>query len=135
MIEGKTALGLIIARGGSKGAPGKNIGPVGGEPLIAWTIEVGPASKSLDRLILSSDDQAIMAAARRHGCEVPFKREERLAADWTRAWMSRWMHWSGAPATIGWCCCNPPRRCADPRTLRQRLSARSIFKPRQIRKD
>ena len=81
MIDGKKVLGLITARGGSKGVPGKNIRPVGGKPLIAWTIEAGLASKYLDRLILSSDDDTIMKVARDHGCEVPFKREARLAAD------------------------------------------------------
>ena len=81
MIEGRKVLGLITARGGSKDVPGKNIRLVGGKPLIAWTVEAGLASKYLDRLILSSDDEAIMAAARDHGCEVPFKREARLAAD------------------------------------------------------
>lgn len=74
-------LGLITARGGSKNVPGKNIRPVGGKPLIAWTIEAGIASRFLDRLILSSDDEAIMEVARQHGCDVPFKREARLAAD------------------------------------------------------
>lgn len=81
MIEGKRVLGVITARGGSKGVPGKNIRPVGGKPLIAWTIEAAHAAKHLDRVILSSDDEAIMAVARQCGCEVPFKREARLAAD------------------------------------------------------
>lgn len=81
MIEGKRVLGLITARGGSKGVPGKNIRPVGGRPLIAWTIQAGLASRYLDKLILSSDDESIMAVARDCGCEVPFKREARLAAD------------------------------------------------------
>lgn len=81
MINGQAALGLVTARGGSKGVPGKNIRVVGGKPLIAWTIEVGKASKYLDRLILSSDDDGIIEVAKTYGCEVPFKREARLAAD------------------------------------------------------
>lgn len=81
MIEGRKVLGLITARGGSKGAPGKNTRMVGGKPLIAWTIESGLACRTLDRLILSSDDDAIMKVARDRGCEVPFKREARLATD------------------------------------------------------
>lgn len=81
MIHGEKVLGLITARGGSKGVPGKNIRVVGGKPLIVWTIEAGKASKYIDRLILSSDDDAIIEVAKNYGCEVPFKREARLAAD------------------------------------------------------
>ena len=72
-------LGLIPARGGSKGVPGKNIRSVGGKPLIAWTIAAARKSKFLDRLILSSDDRDIIAVARRYGCEVPFVRPKNLA--------------------------------------------------------
>lgn len=81
MIAGGRALGLIPARGGSKGVPGKNIRLVGGKPLIAWTIEAAKTSRCLDRVMLSSDDEAIMTVARDYGCDVPFKREVRLAAD------------------------------------------------------
>jgi CMP-N,N'-diacetyllegionaminic acid synthase len=81
MLNGKRVLGLVTARGGSKGLPGKNIRPVGGKPLIAWTIDAARASARLDRLVLSSDDDAIIDVARRYGCEVPFKRASSLAAD------------------------------------------------------
>lgn len=81
MIHGKSVLALITARGGSKGVPGKNILPIGGKPLIQWTIDAARASKYVDRLILSSDDEAIMAAAAAGGCEVPFRREAQLASD------------------------------------------------------
>ncbi len=54
MIGGATVLALIPARGGSKGVPGKNIRPVGGKPLIAWTIEAAKASRYVDRTVLSS---------------------------------------------------------------------------------
>lgn len=81
MINGQKVLGVITARGGSRGVPGKNIRVVGGKPLIAWTIEAAQASKYLDRLILSSDDDAIIEVAKTYGCEVPFKREARLATD------------------------------------------------------
>lgn len=81
MINGQKVLGLITARGGSKGVPGKNIRVVGGKPLIAWTIEAAQTSKYLDRLILSSDDDIIIEVAKTYGCEVPFKREAHLAAD------------------------------------------------------
>jgi len=81
MINGQKVLGVITARGGSRGVPGKNIRVVGGKPLIAWTIEAGKSSKYLDRLVLSSDDDGIIGVAQTYGCEVPFKREARLAAD------------------------------------------------------
>lgn len=81
MIDGRSVLGLITARGGSKGVPGKNILMVGGRPLIQWSIDAARQSRYLDRLILSSDDPAIMAAAEHGGCEVPFRRDAALATD------------------------------------------------------
>lgn len=81
MIHGKSVLALITGRGGSKGVPGKNILPIGGKPLIQWTIDAARASKYVDRLILSSDDEAIMAVAAAGGCEVPFRRSAHLASD------------------------------------------------------
>jgi CMP-N,N'-diacetyllegionaminic acid synthase len=56
-------LGLIPARGGSKSIPRKNLAPLGGKPLIAWTCEAARAASSLDRSIVSTDDDAIAAAA------------------------------------------------------------------------
>lgn len=74
-------LGVITARGGSKGIPGKNIKSFLGKPLIAHTIEVAKASGVFDRLILSTDDEAIAKVASGYGCEVPFMRPAELAAD------------------------------------------------------
>jgi len=79
MINGKTCLAIIPARGGSKGKPRKNIRHVAGKPLIAWTIEEAKRSKYLDRTILSSDDDEIIAVARRWNCDVPFIRPVELA--------------------------------------------------------
>ena len=81
MIEGGKVLALIPARGGSKGLPRKNVRMVGGRPLIAWTIEAAKASRYIDRLILSSDDDEIMRVAQEYGCEVPFRRSPELATD------------------------------------------------------
>ena len=81
MIGTKSVLALIPARGGSKGVPGKNIRMVGGKPLIAWTIEAAKASRYVDRVILSSDDPSIAAAARQFDCDVPFMRPAELATD------------------------------------------------------
>jgi len=83
MIDGARVLGLIPARGGSKGVPGKNIRHVGGKPLIAWTIEAAHSSKFLDRVVLSSDDPAIISVAQQHNCDVPFVRDPQLAEDST----------------------------------------------------
>ncbi len=76
-------LGLIPARGGSKGVPGKNLRRVGGRSLIEWAVRAGQGSRYIDRLILSSDDPALMDEAHRVGCEVPFQRPAALAADGT----------------------------------------------------
>ncbi|OGP62231.1 MAG: acylneuraminate cytidylyltransferase [Deltaproteobacteria bacterium RBG_13_49_15] len=81
MIRGKTVLAVITARGGSKGLPGKNIRPIAGKPLIAWSIEEAKKSRYIDRLILSSEDDEIIAVAKQWGCEVPFVRPAELATD------------------------------------------------------
>jgi CMP-N,N'-diacetyllegionaminic acid synthase len=74
-------LGIITARGGSKGIPGKNLKLLAGKPLLAYTIETARASRALDRVILSTEDEAIAAAARDLGCDVPFMRPLDLAQD------------------------------------------------------
>ena len=81
MIDGKSVLGLIAARGGSKGIPGKNILKVNGRPLIQWSIDSARKSRYIDRLILSSDDRAIIEVAKSAGCEAPFLRDAALATD------------------------------------------------------
>lgn len=81
MIGERRALALIPARGGSKGLPGKNILPINGRPLLSWTIDAAMVSSYIDRVVLSSDDEAIMAAGRACGCEVPFRRPGHLASD------------------------------------------------------
>lgn len=81
MIEEKSVLGVILARGGSKELPRKNVRDLAGKPLIAWTVEAGHDSEYLDRLILSSDDEEIMEVAEKYGCEVPFQRPSELAQD------------------------------------------------------
>lgn len=78
-----TVLGVIIARGGSKRLPGKNLRPLGGRPLISWTIEAALAANRLDCVIVSTDDAAIAYASRAAGAEVPFLRPSALATDQT----------------------------------------------------
>lgn len=74
-------LGLIPARGGSKGVPKKNIRLVAGKPLIAYTIECARKCSSLDRVVVSTDSEEIATIARTYGAEVPFMRPAELASD------------------------------------------------------
>lgn len=76
-------LGIITARGGSKGIPGKNLAIVGGKPLIAWTIDAARESRWLTRTIVSTDSEEIAAVARECGADVPFLRPPELARDET----------------------------------------------------
>jgi CMP-N-acetylneuraminic acid synthetase len=75
-------LGIITARGGSKGVPGKNLNLLGGKPLLAYTVEAA-VDTAVDRLILSTDDPKIADAGRALGCDVPFMRPPELARDET----------------------------------------------------
>ncbi len=96
-------LGIITARGGSKGVPGKNLKLLAGKPLLAYTAEAARASRSLDQVILSTEDEAIAAAGRGLGCEVPFLRPAELSRDDTphlpviqhaTAWMRDHAHYA-----------------------------------------
>jgi len=77
MSEG--ALAIIPARGGSKRVPGKNVHPLRGRPLLAWTVEAALESARFSRVVVSTDDEEIAQVARDWGAEVPFLRRE--AAD------------------------------------------------------
>lgn len=74
-------LATICARGGSKGVPGKNIRLLCGKPMIVYTIEVAQRCKSIDRVIVSTDDTEIAQIARASSAEVPFLRPKELATD------------------------------------------------------
>lgn len=84
-------LGAIFARGGSKGIPGKNIKNLAGKPLISYAIEIGRQIPSIDRVIVSTDDDEIAGVARKHGAEVPFMRPKHLASDSSPEILS-WKH-------------------------------------------
>lgn len=64
-----------------EGLPRKNVLPLAGKPLIVWTLEAALASKYLDRVVLSSDNDESIHVAREAGCDVPFVRPVHLAAD------------------------------------------------------
>lgn len=81
MINGKKVLGLVTARGGSKGLPGKNIMKLGGVPLVCRAAMAGLESEYVDDTILSTDDILIAETAKECGCEVPFMRPAELASD------------------------------------------------------
>lgn len=84
-------IALICARGGSKGLPGKNLRPLGGKPLIAWAVQQARAVQRVRRVIVSTDSEAIAAAARAAGAEVPFMRPAELAGDKSPEWLV-WRH-------------------------------------------
>jgi N-acylneuraminate cytidylyltransferase len=74
-------LAVIPARGGSKSIPRKNIRPLAGHPLIAYSIAAGLAASSVTRLIVSTDDEEIAGVARKYGAEVPFLRPAEHSQD------------------------------------------------------
>lgn len=77
---------VIGARGGSKGLAGKNIRPLLGKPLIAWSIEQAKACPDITRVVISTDSEAIADVARTYGAEVPFMRPAELASDTAGKW-------------------------------------------------
>ena len=74
-------LGLIPARGGSKGVARKNIRALCGKPLLQWTAEAALQAQTLDRVILSTEDEEIAGVGRDCGLDVPFVRPLYLAED------------------------------------------------------
>lgn len=74
-------IAFIFARGGSKGVKRKNLRLLGGKPLIAHSIECAKATPGIGRVIVSTEDAEIAAAAKEWGAEIPFTRPAELAAD------------------------------------------------------
>lgn len=81
MISGGRVLGLIPARGGSKGVPRKNLRLLGGKPLLQWTAEAARGSRYIDRLVLSTDDDEIAELGLSLGLDVPFRRPADVSSD------------------------------------------------------
>ena len=81
MSNNFSCLGIILARGGSKGLPGKNVKPLCGKPLINWSIDQGLQCSFVNDLIVSTDCQDIASVAIKAGAEVPFLRPKALALD------------------------------------------------------
>ena len=76
-----TRIAILCARGGSKGVPGKNIRPLAGKPLIAWTVEQARQTGLFDLIALSSDSQEILDAGQRAGADLMVRRPDELATD------------------------------------------------------
>jgi N-acylneuraminate cytidylyltransferase len=85
MIDGRSVLALVTARGGSAGLPRKNLREVGGKTLLVRAVEAGQGAATVDRVVLSSDDPEIIQAAILAGCDVPFLRPAGLASDQARS--------------------------------------------------
>jgi CMP-N,N'-diacetyllegionaminic acid synthase len=81
MINGKTVLGIIPAREGSKGLAGKNMMLMCGKPLIAWSIEAALGSRYLDDVVVTTDSLEIANFSSQQGASVPFIRPSELASD------------------------------------------------------
>lgn len=81
MIDGKRVLGLVPARAGSQGLPGKNLRPLAGRPMIGWTLAAGQAANTIDRLVVTTDDDAVIALAETLGVETLRRPAELADAD------------------------------------------------------
>lgn len=79
-------IAIIPARSGSKGLPDKNIRPLNGKPLIAYTIEAALTSGCFDTVFVSTDSEQYADIARKYGAEVPFLRSAALASDTANTW-------------------------------------------------
>lgn len=80
--EGASAgrvLGIVPARAGSQGLPGKNVRPLAGRPMVAWTLEACREARALDRVVVSTDDAAVAEVATEMGFSPPFRRPDHLS--------------------------------------------------------
>lgn len=82
-VGGMRVLAVVPARGGSRGVPRKNVVPVAGHPLLWWSVQAGLAARTVDRVVVSTEDEEIAAVGRDAGAEVPFRRPAELAGDRT----------------------------------------------------
>lgn len=85
MIDDKKVLAIIPARGGSKGIKDKNIYPLCGKPLIAYSIEAAKQSRYIDEILVSTDSEKIANVAKEYGASVPFLRPKELAGDTSKS--------------------------------------------------
>ena len=123
-----SVLGVIVARGGSKGLPGKNLRPLAGKPLIVHTIEAALGCAALTRTVLSSEDADILAVGRQAGCPAPFVRPAELAGDRSSTvdvtlhavdWLARHEGFAADVVVLA-----PRHRAAPPRRAHRRARSR-----------
>jgi len=88
-----TYWGVVFARGGSKGVPGKNLRKVGGMPLVGHSIQIGLATPQIEEFFCSTDSEEIADAARGFGASIPFMRPAELAGDESPEW-DAWQHFA-----------------------------------------
>jgi N-acylneuraminate cytidylyltransferase len=88
-----TYWGVVFARGGSKGVPGKNLRKVGGVPLIGHSVQTGLATPEIEGFFCSTDSEEIADAARGFGASIPFMRPAELAGDESPEW-DAWQHFA-----------------------------------------
>ncbi len=98
--RGSRILGIVPARGGSKGIPRKNLARIGGRSLVGWAADTARSLAWLDRAELATDDPEIAEEGRAHGLDVPFLRPAELATDtataaaaWSHAWRTAEAHY------------------------------------------
>jgi len=87
MLDSKTFLAIIPARGGSKRLPRKNVLSLNGKPLISWSIEAGLKSKYIDKVIVTSDDDEILDLAKEFSADI-IRRPSDLASDTATTFMA-----------------------------------------------
>jgi CMP-N,N'-diacetyllegionaminic acid synthase len=101
VIEGRTVLAVVPARGGSKSIPRKNLKLVGGVSLVGRAAQVARALPFIDAALISTDDPEIAAEAKAHGLDAPFMRPPELSGD-TATSVEMWRHaWLAAEAHYG----------------------------------
>ena len=100
MIDGRTVLAVVPARGGSKSIPRKNLKKVGGVSLVGRAAQVARALPFIDAALISTDDAEIVAEAKAHGLDAPFLRPPELSGDaatsvdmWRHAWLAAEQHY------------------------------------------
>lgn len=102
-----SVLGVVLARGGSKRVPRKNIRPLGGQPLIAWTIGTAMLAQRLDDLVVSSDDEEILEIAGALGVRT-IKRPDEMARDDATSYPSLLHAVDSMPDRYDYACLLPP---------------------------
>jgi pseudaminic acid cytidylyltransferase len=117
------SLAVIPARGGSKRIPRKNLRLFAGRPIIAYSIQASLASGLFDRIVVSTDDEEIAAAAQTEGAEVPFIRPAALSDDYTNT-LAVVAHAIRTMASMGYepkhvCCIYPTAPLLLPASLRE----------------